>query len=167
MPQEYSWQWDFYYSAKGDHLYCNTSLGITKHLRLRHNFDKEEADVIDPLPANAVPVQVRDTSHTWILPRHSVSPQDMIPPSNNPHSILDLIDTLPQWEQHLLSGIQFLHPKETIWTHLCTHKCTLASNGSIQAGKGAFAWIISDHQENRLVHCSDPAFWTCHIIIPC
>ena len=34
----------------------------------------------------------------------------------------------------------------------------MASDGSAPAGKGAFAWVISDVSSNRLVRCSGPAF---------
>ena len=156
-PNEYSHQWRFYFSTTEDRLYHNTALGITSHARLRHDFDREETNVVEHLPRDATPVQVSATQHTWILPSR-LPKQDSIPILEPTHSIMETLETLPPWERDLLAGIIFLQPEDEVWTTLCSQQCTLASDGSAPAGRGAFAWILSNNKDNRLVRCNGPAF---------
>ena len=156
-PSDHTRQWDFYYSATNDTLYCNTSLGITKHSRILYDFDKDEDEIVEQLPSDSVPVQVRGTPHTWVIPR-PIATRDAIESQDNPSTIMELLDMIQPWERHLLAGTRFIQPESDVWSALCSQPCTMVLDGSAPYGKGAFAWVISINQGNRLVRCSGPAF---------
>ena len=157
-PHEYARDWALLYSATEDAVYSSNDIDYSVHRRIRRDFDKDTDEYTTNLPTDAVPIEVRETQHTWISPGH-ITPQDMIPPDTNvvtkfPHTV----DNMHPWERHLLLDITFLKPEEDIWSYLCQGQCFAASDGSAPKGKGSFAWVLSNATGERMARCSGPVF---------
>ena len=75
--KDYTRQWVLLYSPQEDAIYHHTAFDYSVHRRLRHNYDKDTVEFCDKLPQDAVPIEYRETTHTWIRPS-IVTTQDLI-----------------------------------------------------------------------------------------
>ena len=100
------------------------------HRRIRLDFNKDTDKYTTNLPDDAVPIEVKETPHTWIRPSQ-ITLQDMIlPGTEDVTTIPNLVDTMDPWEHQLLLEITFLKSEVVVWDHLCKGQCFVASDGS-------------------------------------
>ena len=97
QAQDYTRQWVLLYSPQEDAIYHHTAFDYSVHRRLRHDYDKDTVEFCNELPKDAVPIEYRETTHTWTQPS-VVTPQD-IPIGNKSQDNLQAhIKTMPIWE---------------------------------------------------------------------
>ena len=139
-------------------MYSSNDIDYSVHRRLRYDYDKDSEEYTEVLPIDAVPIEIKETPHTWIRPSQIV-PQDILPNETEViNTVTDLLDTLHPWERMLLLETSFLQPEVDVWQQLCTGQCFAASDGSAPHGKGSFAWVLSDTTGRRLARCHGPVF---------
>ena len=156
-PQEYTRHWALLYSATKDAIFQHTAVDYAVHRRLNYNYDKDTEEFQQDLPQDAVPIELKETPHTWIKPRH-IMPQDLTPEPDNPESLAILLGALPPRERLLFQDIVFIKKEDEIWAALCKGTCFAASDGLAPKDRGAFAWVLSNTEGDRLAHCSGPVF---------
>ena len=68
------------------------------------------------------------------------------------------INTLPSWEQALLSSIELKVSQLEFLQKVATASVLVGSDGSVQGPRASFAWVMSDKDGNRLAQCNGPAY---------
>ena len=157
QPHEYSRDWALLYSAAEDAIYSSNDIDYSVHRCLRHDYGKDTDEYVDTLPKDAVPIDAKETPHTWIQPR-SIVPQDCVSETDDIETVTSLVGTLPPWERYLLLNIMFRENEEDVWRKLCSQQCWAASDGSAPQDRGSFAWVLSDDKGERLARCTGPVF---------
>ena len=155
-PSEYARQWDLYYSTTTDVIYHSTAMGYSVHEHIRHDYNKDTQKFIDNLPTDAIPIEWKETPHTWIRPR-VVSPQDICPPSEAT-TFNKVVDVMVPWERNLLQHTVWIRPEDILWEALCHSQCFIATDGSAPKDQASFAWILSNATVKQLARCSGPVF---------
>ena len=153
----YNRDWDLFYSPKEDTIYRRTPFSYSIHHKLHHDYDKDSEEFSETLPLDAVPIERKETPHTWRLP-WTISTQDNPQETDTPQNLTDSIPTLQPWERMLLQEIVFLRPETHVWAELRTKQCFIASDGSAPPDRGSFAWILSNPAGERLAKCNGPVF---------
>ena len=96
QAHEYNREWDLLYSPTEDAIYKRTPLSFSIHHKLHHDFDKTTKEFSDTLPHDAVPIERKETPHTWVLP-WSISTQDTTLEDESPSTVTERIDLLHSW----------------------------------------------------------------------
>ena len=135
---------------------------FTKHAKLRVDFDQVPTAANVALPEQATPVDVTPYYHgTWGINRHyrefSVPPAPPIPLQP---TLMEFIQTLPQWEKPLLEHLEFLggHSQQDLFDMIQTETLYICSDGSKEQSRASFAWYMSDKDGNRMARCHGPCF---------
>ena len=68
-PNNYTPQWHLLYSPTTNSIYCHTAMEYSIHRCLQHDFDCDSELFSSKLPPDAIPIDIKETQHTWILPR--------------------------------------------------------------------------------------------------
>ena len=155
-PHEYTRQWVLLYSATEDAIFQHTAVDYSVHRRLNYDYDKDTEEFQQDLPQDAVPIELKETPHTWIKPRH-IAPQDLTPDPDHPESFAVLLGALPPWEHFLLQDIVFIQKEDEIWAALCQGTCFAASDGSASKDRGALRRPLCPLQRTRV--------WTCNLLL--
>ena len=142
-----------------DSIYRHMAVGYSVHQRIRLDFDKTSENFHETIPPDSVPIDIRETQFTWILPC-PLGVQDIIldPDPNASPTIEDTISLMHPWEKALLHNTVLIQPEVAIWTALCHNQCFMASDGSAPKDHGLFAWILSNANGVRLARCQGPVF---------
>ena len=149
-PLQYTPRWKYLYSRAQDRLFVRTTVGYMVHHRLRYDFDLDPTDFVATVPSDFLPIEARQTDHTWNMSR-SYSDHNLPATQAIPTTVMNLVGTLPEWEQPLLQETHFIKTEREVWEVLCSSRCTAASDGSAPKNKGSFGWIISNTHGDRLV----------------
>ena len=97
-PHEYARDWALLYSTAEDAIYSSNDIDYSVHRQLRYDYDKDTDEYSDNLPSDAVPIEIKETPHTWIKPRH-VAPQDIMQKDTEEDmSLAEMVKTMPPWE---------------------------------------------------------------------
>jgi hypothetical protein len=157
-------KWEYLHDPLTDRLFQQCPYGFTQHSKITVDYDKtpDQTPTHSSIPPTAVPVDVIDRPYTWSIQIHSHTvqfdpeTQDIAP---QVATVLELLPIMDAWEIHLLYHLEMDDATEdTIWTALTTKSCIIATDGSAPAGKGSFAWVISDTNGNILAKCHGPTF---------
>ena len=152
-------KWTFLYDASSDRLYRYTPQGYTQHEWLSRDYDQTPVQtMIAPVISRwAVPVTVISYDQTYRLQwGWQQSRARQIPIEEPADSVFELLPTMEPWEWQLLFDLEIMCDEQTLWEALTTQVCTIASDGSALAGKGSFAWVISDSRGEIIAECKGP-----------
>ena len=78
-PMNYTRTWKHLFSQRQDLLYVWNTVGYFVHKQIQYDFDIDPMDFTTVLPPNVVPVEVRQTQYTWVMPSR-IATQDLLPP---------------------------------------------------------------------------------------
>ena len=127
--QDYNRDWDLLYSITEDAIYRRTPFAFSIHQKIRYDYDRASEEFCKMLPKDAVPIDRKETPHTWILPRR-IATQDVPPDAEAPSTISELIETLPLWERMLFHECVLIQPESRVWEELKRKPCIVASDRS-------------------------------------
>lgn len=152
-------QWPFMYDPDSNKMFCpHDELGYTRHKQMYHDYDEDRDGIVLELPPTTVPAGIKRNKHSWTLKGWEPL-MDPIPPAT-PTSVLQLIETLEEWEKMLFVGLNLLVSEEELWAIMSSETCLICSDGAAdkETKKGSFGWIISTSGGRRLVTCNGPAY---------
>lgn len=86
----------------------------------------------------------------------STEPIQLRTPPPEPTSWRDYVQTLPQLDQDILYDFRNCYNPNIrqIWNTLTTEELIIATDGSVDNGKGTYGWIISTKQGRRIIKSS-------------
>ena len=149
-------QWPVLYDPESNEMFCQSNHGWTAHEMLHYDYDKTPATHVEVPPPTAVPCDFSSNQYTIRMHRYEKR-EIQQQPAPSP-TIQGRVTQLEEWEQQLLTGLEFKVPEHEVWNAINNNQCIFASDGSAPPLKGSFAWVLSDLQGNRLAQCSGPVF---------
>jgi hypothetical protein len=150
--------WEFWHHRGPDHLYRRRGDGtFTCHQRMLHNFDSDIASHTNALPAAAVPVDASiPTADAYRMEFHYNQWALPPPPPVPSQELTDYASSLDLWEKTLLEGLTLLVDQTELFQALQSTNFIIASDGSQQAHRASFGWILSNPDGHRLATCKGP-----------
>ena len=155
-------KWTHLHDGTSERLFCLTPMGYTQHNKLSVNYDKEpDQDIINPIiPVHAVPVDTLERQCTLSIKRgwkQHIRKYSFDEDRSN--TVSERATRLATWEKLLLQHLVVTdRTEDTIWQALTNTTCYIATDGSAPAGKGSYAWVISDSEGEILAQCHGPVF---------
>lgn len=155
-------KWTHLHDGASERLFCLTPMGYTQHSKLSVNYDKEpDQDIINPIiPVHAVPVDTLERQYTLSIKKGWEQHIREVPyDEDRCNTVSERAIRLATWEKLLLQHLVVTDSTEdTIWQALTNTTCYIATDGSAPAGKGSYAWVISNSEGEILAQCHGPVF---------
>lgn len=124
-------QWQAFYDPSQDQLYrySQDDRDYTIHLRDHNGCSFQSHSRAYNLPNTAFPTDVDSTDNVWLLKR-DYSKRSIVPPPPSPTDFSSLLLTLPEWENRLFFGLEFLQSEASLITAIEENDLLIVSDGS-------------------------------------
>jgi hypothetical protein len=160
-------QWPSFYSASSDELFLASEMGATftchraRKIRRRPKnpvrvFSEDPSSEVTTLPFDVIPVDCSAEPHKIVIP---VTVPSLVPPPEPPPyatTWIEYVDTLPGWEQELLSSVSFVDRRSLLLAMRPNDCILLASDGGAADRRASFRAVLATH-DTILLECGGRA----------
>ena len=150
-------RWFYFVDCQSSTLFVANGDNSFRHYWYQHPFFLPTSQVSPRPPSTSVPVHVAQSGPALVLSpcRPQLIPQSPPPPQ----SFSAYVQTLKQWDQHLLAKVDLIQTVEAIQQYFqsSTVRLFLCSDGSAALFRGKFGCICSTDTGQRLFKLHGPA----------